>query len=67
MTTRSIDVQCTTIDGRGVTVEQLKVSIGSRIGQMFVDPTVHSITITHQADGAILKGDRSRTYERLPQ
>ena len=67
MTTRSIDVQCTTLDGRGVNVERLTISTGSRIGQMFVDPTVHSITITHQADGAILKGDRSRMYERLPQ
>lgn len=67
MTTRSIDVQCTTIDGRGVNVGRVTVSLGSRVGQLFIDPTVHSITITHQADGAILKGDRSRTYERLPQ
>lgn len=37
---------------------------GSPIGRMFADPTVASVTIERNPDGAILKGAKVTIYER---
>lgn len=55
----------TTDSGLGRRRDTFEVSERSPVGRLFRDPTVQSITIIRTPDGALLKGDRVTTYERI--
>jgi hypothetical protein len=59
-----VKVYALTETGEGKSATWVDVGPNSPIGQMFRDPTVHSVTVNRTPDGEILKGAKSTIYER---